>query len=322
LATCVAVEELAYFSNAVAAIYDVHCILAGQALARGDQAIRDTYLPQIIAGDVVASFATSEPEASTDLSPTSLATRLVDDDGALHVTGHKRWITNSPVAAFVVVLCADGSRTSLAVVDLRSEGVAVGRPDRKMGNRVQLTADITFDRVRVDASQIVGHRGEGLKIALQTLTYGRIGIAAAGVGMGQRAFDETASHVRRRHVFGRPIGALQHWQFLLADRATELENARSLYIKAALRRDAGIDFPEPEAAMAKHYGTRLAVDMARDAIQAHGAYGFVSQLAADGAQYCLESIYRDSKIGEIYEGANEIQKWVIARQILGRDITG
>jgi alkylation response protein AidB-like acyl-CoA dehydrogenase len=165
-------------------------------------------------------------------------------------------------------------------------------------------------------------RGRGCGKHSPPLTYGRIGIAAAGVGMAQRAFDLMVEHLSNRRAFGRVIGANQHWQFLLADRATEIENARNLYLKAALRLDDGNPFPEPEAAMAKLYGTRLSVDIARDAVQAFGGFGFARELGNDGSLGPVEALYRDSKIGEIYEGANEIQKWVIARKILGREVTG
>jgi butyryl-CoA dehydrogenase len=130
------------------------------------------------------------------------------------------------------------------------------------------------------------------------------------------------AHLSTRHAFGKPVAANQHWQFLLAERATEIDNARTLVTKAALRLDAGNPSPEPEAAMAKYYATKLSVDMARDAVQAFGGLGFARELGADGSPGPVEAIYRDSKIGEIYEGTNEIQKWVIARQIFGRTITG
>lgn len=169
---------------------------------------------------------------------------------------------------------------------------------------------------------MVGAPGQGLNLALRTLTYRRIGIGAAGVGMAQAAFDQMVGHLQDRHVFGKPLGAFQHWQFTLADYAADIEAARSLYLKAALRLDSGVVFPEPEAAMAKLRSSALAVDIARDAIQVLGGYGFTHEMGEDGRLYGAEAIYRDAKIGEIYEGANEIQKWVIARQILGRDVAG
>lgn len=321
-ATAVAVEELAYYSNSVAAIFDVHCILAGNAVDQGSPEQRERWLKALIKGETVGAFATSEPGASSDLSPDAVATRAERDGDGWVIEGRKRWITNSVAAGFVVVLAGTGSRLSTFIVPTDTPGLTIGTADRKMGNRGQITADVILDRVRVGPEALLGTEGGGLKIALQTLTYGRIGIAAAGVGMAQAAFDHTAQHLRTRHAFGGPLAAKQHWQFLMAERATEIEVARDLYLKAALRLDSGIPFPEPEAAMAKHYGTRLAGDMARDAVQAFGGFGFTAQRGADDEPGPVEAIYRDSKIGEIYEGANEVQKWVIARQIFGRDITG
>ncbi|GAC1381407.1 MAG: acyl-CoA dehydrogenase family protein [Marmoricola sp.] len=323
MATAVAIEELAYYSSSIAAVFDVHCILAGNVLTQGTERQQQEWLPRVASGDVVGAFATTEPEASSDLSPRAVQTVATRQGDTWVLRGRKRWISNSPVAGFIVTLARTEDRLSMFIVDTSLPGVRVGVPDLKMGNRGQLTADVWFDDVQLsDADLLGGVEGQGLRHALETLTLGRIGIAAAGVGMAQAAFDHTVAHVRSRHAFGRPVAANQHWQFLLADRATELENARTLYLKAALRRDSGELFPEPEAAMAKHYGTRLSVDMARDAVQAHGGLGFARELSADGTPGPVEAIYRDSKIGEIYEGTNEIQKWIIARRIFGKDITG
>ncbi|SFO23202.1 butyryl-CoA dehydrogenase [Pseudonocardia ammonioxydans] len=321
-ATAVAVEELAYYSNSVAAIFDVHCILAGNALAQGSSAQRDQWLRPLVTGELIGSFATSEPGASSDLSPEAVRTTAVPDDDGWVLDGRKRWITNSVVAGVVIVLARTAAGLTTFIVPTDAQGVTIGTPDRKLGNRGQITADVILDRVRLGPEAVLGTEGGGLKIALQTLTYGRIGIAAAGVGLAQAAFDQMAAHLGTREAFGGPLAAKQHWQFLMADRATELEVARDLYLKAALRLDSGIPFPEPEAAMAKLFGTRLSADIARDAVQAFGGLGFTSRRGADDAPGPVEAIYRDSKIGEIYEGANEVQKWVIARQIFGREITG
>lgn len=321
-ATATAIEELAYWSNSVAAIYDVHCILAGHALEVASDSIRARYLKPLVEGTKVGAFATTEPNASSDLSPTAVTTLARREGDDWIVEGRKRFITNSPVADFVVTLCRTDSTLTLFVVDLNAPGVRVGRPDRKMGNRAQLTADVYFEGARVPAANLVGEQGQGLRIALQTLTYGRIGIAATGVGLAQAAFDIAVDHMKTRKVFGKHLAEMQHWQFRMAEHATAIENARSLYLKAALRMDEGVRFPDPEAAMAKAYGTALAVDVARDAIQILGGYGFLRELAAEEKTFRLEEIYRDAKIGEIYEGANEIQKWIIARSIFGKEMTG
>lgn len=322
-ATAAVIEELAYASSSIAAVYDVHCILAGNALRFGSADLQQRYLRPLVSGEVVGAFATTEPEASSDLSPQALRTIAEPDaDGGFRVSGRKRFISNAPVADFAAVLCRTGERASLLVIDLDRPGVHVGAPDRKLGNRGQLTADVELDEVVVPASNVVGEVGAGLRIALATLTYGRIGIAASGVGMAQAAFDQAVAHLLRRRAFGRRLGEFQHWQFRMAERAAEIESARNLYLKAALRHDDGVAFPEPEAAMAKTVATSLAVDLARDAIQVMGGYGFMRELAADGSRYRVEEIYRDSKISEIYEGANEVQKLVVAREIFGKELTG
>jgi len=321
-ATAAVIEELSYFSSSVGAIYDVHCILAGQALAQGSDYLKQNYLAPLLSGEIIGSFATTEPDASTDLSIASMVTEAVPVEGGWRVNGQKRWITNSPVAGFVICLCREGSEMTELVIDLHADGVVIGKPDRKIGNHGQLTADIYLDNVFVPERNRLGESGAGLRIALQTLTYGRIGIAAAGVGMAQSLFDHAVDRLRTRRAFGKPLAAMQHWQFRMAERATEIENARTLYLKAALRRDAGERFPEPEAAMAKYYATNLAAEFAREAVQIFGGYGFMRELSHDGSHYHVGEIYRDAKIAEIYEGANEIQKWIIARKIFGKDITG
>jgi alkylation response protein AidB-like acyl-CoA dehydrogenase len=321
-ATATVIEELAYASNSVAAVYDVHCILAGASLAQGGSDVCQKYLRAVVSGQMVGAFATTEPDASSDLSPSAIKTVATPTNDGYVVTGRKRFISNSPVADFIVTLCRTGDSLSLLVLDTTDSRVRIGSPDRKMGNRGQLTADVDIAAVEVPARNRVGAEGDGLRIALSTLTLGRIGIAASGVGLAQAAFDLAVDHLSRRVAFGRPLAANQYWQFRLAERATELENARSLYLKAALRADLAGGAPEPEASMAKHYGTALAVDLARDAMQAFGGYGFVHRLGATQQRCRIEEIYRDAKIGEIYEGANEIQKWIIARQIFGRGLTG
>jgi alkylation response protein AidB-like acyl-CoA dehydrogenase len=160
-----------------------------------------------------------------------------------------------------------------------------------------------------------------MAVALSALVRGRVGIGAAGVGVAQAALDLAVHRLQTREVFGRPLGAMQHWQFQMAQRATEIECARSLYQKAAMLLDAGED-PDPVAAMAKAYGTRLANDLVREAIQIHGALGFARQVGETGESVRLEEMYRDAKILEIFEGANELQQWIVARRLIGRDITG
>ena len=321
-ATVAAIEEIAYHSNSVAAIYDVHCVLAGTALAQGTPQQQDEWLGPLVRGELIGAFATSEPGSSSDLSPQSVQTVATRTSSGWRLQGRKRWITNAPVADVILVLARTADRLSMFIVPATATGVTVGRADRKIGNRGQLTADVILDDVELPARALLGAEGGGLKIALSMLTYGRIAISAAGVGMAQAAFDQMTERLSTREAFGAPLGRLQHWQFLMAERAIQLESARSLYIKAALRMDEGVTVPEPEAAMAKVAGTSLAVDIAREAVQLFGGMGYTQELGADGTTGPVEAIYRDSKVTEIYEGANEIQKWIIARQLLGREVAG
>jgi butyryl-CoA dehydrogenase len=322
LDTCVMLEELGYGSDSVAAIVDVHCIISGHVLMYAGDDLRTRYLKPLIAGDKVGSFATTEPDASSDLSLRSLKTTARRVDGGWRVNGQKRFITNACVADFVTCLVVADGKLCMMAIDLRQDGVKVGEPDRKTGNRGQLTSDIYFDEAFVPEENLVGEPGRGLHIALGTLTYGRMGIAATGVGMAQRAFDECVAYMKQRTAFGKRLAEFQYWQFRLAEYAARIEGARSLYQKAAYRKDLGVEFPEPEAAMAKFTGTQLAVDMARDAVQIFGGYGYLRRLSHDGSTYKVEELYRDSKITEIYEGANEIQKMLVAREIFGKEFTG
>jgi alkylation response protein AidB-like acyl-CoA dehydrogenase len=159
-------------------------------------------------------------------------------------------------------------------------------------------------------------------VALSSLASGRVGIAAAGVGVAQAALDLAIDRMRTRTLFGRKLGEMQYWQYRMAEHATRLECARSLYQKAAVRLDQGDRSGEPEASMAKIFATRLANDLVRDALQVFGGYGFTRQMGATGETYRLEELYRDAKVLEIFEGANEVLLWVIARELVGRDLTG
>jgi alkylation response protein AidB-like acyl-CoA dehydrogenase len=322
LATVTVLEELGYYSPSLAsALYDGQAILVGKTLERAPAHLRNHYLPKLINGEFVGCFATSEPEASTDLSVGSIRTVAEKVSGGYRINGTKRWITNSPAGDLILVLCRTGEGLTMLLADMHNPGVSVSAPDLKMGNHVQLTADVTFKDMFVADDHVVGKEGGGLRTAIGALVLGRMGIGAIGVAMAQSAFDFATDYMTKRKVFGQELARFQHWQFRFAEYALQIEMARSLYQKAAMRCDKE-GAADIEAAMAKIAGSRLACDVARDAIQVCGAYGFVKTLSGTGGNYPLEAIYRDSKIGEIYEGANEIQNWVIARHIFGRELTG
>jgi alkylation response protein AidB-like acyl-CoA dehydrogenase len=325
LGTCTVTEEIAYHSSSMAGVYDGQCILVPQTLTYATDEMRARLIPELISGRTAFSFATTEPDTSSDLTAERMQTVAEETPDGFLLNGRKRWITNSIVAGWVSVLVRAGAgsnRATMLLVDLSSPGVRIGAPDLKMGHRGQITADIVFTDVVVPHGNLLGTAGGGLGVALSALVRGRIGIGAAGVGLAQAALDLAVERLRTRHVFGSPLGAMQHWQFSMAHRATEIECARTLYQKAATLFDRGDRSAEPEAAMAKAYGTRLANDLIREAIQIHGALGFARRVAETGESIRLEEMYRDAKILEIFEGANELQQWIIARQLIGRDVTG
>jgi alkylation response protein AidB-like acyl-CoA dehydrogenase len=324
LGTCTVTEEIAYHSSSMAGVYDGQCILVPQTLHHASGELRERLIPQLTSGETSFSFATTEPDTSSDLTAERMTTVATRTDDGFRVSGRKRWITNSVVAGWVSVLvrAEETDRAAMLLVDLSSPGIRIGEPDLKMGHRGQITADIVFDDVEVPAANLLGEWGNGLGVALGSLVRGRIGIGAAGVGVAQAALDLSVERLRTRQVFGGPLGAMQHWQFTLARRATEIESARTLYQKAATLLDQGDRTAMPEAAMAKEFGTRLANDIVREAIQIHGAVGFARKVSESGESVRLEEMYRDAKILEIFEGANELQNWIIARQLIGRDVTG
>jgi alkylation response protein AidB-like acyl-CoA dehydrogenase len=325
LGTCTVAEEIAYESSSMAGVYDGQCILVPSTLRYASPQLQERLIPDLVSGRQAFAFATTEPETSSDLTAERLSTWAEETAEGYVVNGRKRWITNSVVAGWVSMLVRagrDGGRAHMLLIDLSSPGVRIGTPDLKLGHRGQITADIVLEDVHVPREHVLGEPGRGMAVALSSLVRGRIGIGAAGVGVAQGALDLAVHRLQTRHVFGRPLGAMQHWQFQMAQRATELECARSLYQKAAMLLDTGDATAEPEAAMAKAYGTRLANDLVREAIQIHGALGFARQVGETGESVRLEEMYRDAKILEIFEGANELQQWIIARRLLGREITG
>lgn len=325
LGVCTVAEEIAYESSSLAGVYDGQCILVPATLAHATPELRERLVPDLVSGEQAFAFATTEPETSSDLTATRLGTWAEETVDGFVINGRKRWITNSVVAGWVSILVRagrDGDRAHMLLIDLSSPGVRIGTPDLKMGHRGQITADIVLEDVHVPRGNLLGEPGRGMAVALGALVRGRIGIGAAGVGVAQAALDLAVHRLQTREVFGRPLGAMQHWQFQMAQRATELECARSLYQKAAVLLDRGDATAEPEAAMAKAYGTRLANDLVREAIQVHGALGFARQVGETGESVRLEEMYRDAKILEIFEGANELQQWIVARRLLGREVTG
>ena len=314
-ASAVLAEELAYMSASFAGSVNAHFLLAGRSLSYGSKYIKRKYLNPLLECESIGSFAMTEPQSGSDVRPDSLITKAIKKGKKYIVNGQKRYITNAGVADYVSTLVSVDGKATMLVIDLNSEGCRVSEPDKKLGNRGELTYDIYFKNVEVPKENLIGTEGEGLKICVGTLVYGRTGIGASGVGMAQSAFDECVAFMDQREAFGKKISQFQHWQFLMAERAIEIENARNLYLKSALRIDDGNKFPLLESSGAKFYGSKISVDMARDAVQIFGGLGLMVELSHDKSTYKVEEIYRDSKVGEIYEGSNEIHKMLISREI-------
>lgn len=314
-AAAVLAEELAYASASFAGSVNAHFLLAGKSLSFGSKYIRKKYLSPLLQCESVGAFAMTEPQSGSDVRAGSLRTKGVRKGKKYIISGQKRYITNAGIADYVSTLVNIQGKACMLVIDLRSEGCSVSKPDKKLGNRGELTYDIYFKDVEVPRENLIGKEGDGLKVCVGTLMYGRTGIGASGVGMAQSAFDECAQFMNKRKAFGKKLNQFQHWQFLMAERATEIENARNLYLKSALAIDGGDPFPVMLSSGAKFYGSKISVDMARDAVQIFGGLGLMVELGHDSSTYKVEEIYRDSKVGEIYEGSNEIHKMLIAREI-------
>jgi len=303
-------EELAYGHLAVATALSVHCLATSCIANFGSEAVREEWLPEMVDGRPVGAFCLSEPDAGSNPAQMSTTARRDGDEYVLN--GEKQWITNGERAGVYVVFAKtdpddDGSITQFLVpADL--DGVEVGKREEKLGLRASDTVGMQFSDVRVPAEYRLTEEGKGLSAALSTLTGGRIAIAAQAVGLAQAAFDEAREYAHEREQFGEPIAEIQSIRHKLAEMGTRTQASRLLVREAARQADAGED-PRLAASMAKYVASESAVDVANEAVQIHGGYGYMSE-------FDVERFYRDSKITTIYEGTTEIQKTIIARELL------
>ncbi len=306
-----AVEQLSRVDPAVAVLVDVQNTLVINALRRwatDDQQAR--WLPAL-ASRAVGAYALSEPGAGSDAF--GLTTRAVRDGDGWVLTGRKLWITNAAEAAlFIVFATADPSAghhgITAFVVDRDTPGFAVGKKEDKLGIRASSTCELLLDDCRVPDASVLGEVGRGYRVAIETLNEGRIGIAAQMVGLAQGALDHAIAYVQERQQFGQPIASFQAVQFQIAQAATEIEAARLTTYNAARLRDAGEPFLT-EGAMAKLFASQVAERVSSLAVQLFGGVGYTKD-------YPVEKLYRDAKIGQIYEGTSNLQLQTIARQLL------
>lgn len=306
------VEELSRVDPAVAVVVDVQNTLVNNALLRwGSPELQQRYLPRL-ARDTVGAYALSEAGSGSDAF--ALATRAVEQGDEFVLTGRKLWTTNGHEAGLFIVFATvnpeAGYRGITAfVVERTFPGFTVGRKEDKLGIRASSTTELLLDQCRVPRQNILGEVGKGYRVAIETLNEGRIGIGAQMVGLARGAFEHALHYTRERKQFGRPIAEFQAVQFQLAEAATELEAARLLVYNAARLRDAGQPFVT-EAAMAKYFASEMAEHVTSLAVQLFGGYGYTKD-------YPVEKLYRDAKIGQIYEGTSNMQLQTIAKQILG-----
>ncbi|GAA5118820.1 acyl-CoA dehydrogenase family protein [Alloalcanivorax gelatiniphagus] len=282
-------------------------------LMDGTEQQKKEWLPRLASGELIASFALTEPEAGSDAA--SLTTRAVRDGDDYVIHGTKRYITNAPHAGLFTLMARSepdqpGHKgVSAFIVDARSPGITLGKPDRKMGQRGAHTCDVVFDGCRVPAANIIGGvPGRGFTTAMKVLEKGRIHIAAICVGVAQRMLDDALRYAMERKQFGQPVAEFQLVQALLADCRTELYAAQSMVMDAARRRDLGENVAT-EASCCKYYASEMCGRVADRAVQIHGGAGYM-------AEYGIERFYRDVRLFRIYEGTSQIQQLVIARNMM------
>lgn len=279
----------------------------------GTEAQKQKYLPRIASGELIASFALTEPEAGSDAG--SLRTTAVRDGDFYVINGTKRYITNAPQAGVFTVMARTNKDikgaggVSAFVVEANTPGLSLGKIDKKMGQRGAHTSDVIFENCRVPAENLIGGvEGVGFKTAMKVLDKGRLHIAAICVGVAERMLDDALRYAFDRHQFGKPIAEFQLVQAMLADSKAEIYAARCMVLDAARRRDEGEDIAT-EASCAKMFASEMCGRVADRSVQIHGGAGYMSEYAA-------ERFYRDVRIFRIYEGTTQIQQLVIARNMI------
>src|SRR5450759_2034183 len=313
LSLLIALEEIARVSGSVAIILDAHTSLCCEPIYQfGTEEQKKKYLPSLLRGDKIGAFGLTEPQAGSDAGATR--TRAVRDGGEWVINGQKQFITNGSLAGVLVVTAkTDPDKgthgISSFIIEKGTPGFQVGRDEKKMGLKGSVTSQLFFENCRIPAGNLLGVENEGYKQFLTTLDAGRLAISAMAVGLAQGAFDRAVAYAKEREQFNQPIANFQAIQWMIADMATDIDAARRMVHRAAWLKGQGINFSR-EASMAKLFSTEASERVCYKAIQIHGGYGYVRD-------YAVERMYRDQRLCAIGEGTNEIQRLVIARQVLG-----
>jgi alkylation response protein AidB-like acyl-CoA dehydrogenase len=307
-----AMEEICKVDASCGVIMSVNNSLVCWGLEKyGSEEQKQKYLTKLASGEHLGCFCLSEPEAGSDA--TSQQTEAIDMGDHYLVNGTKNWITNGGSSDICIVIAQSDREKrhkgiNALIIEKGFEGVTVGRKENKLGIRSSDTHSIMFTDVKVPKENRIGEEGFGFAFAMDTLNGGRIGIASQAVGIASGAYDLALQYSKERKTFGKPISDHQGIQFKLAEMATKIDASRLLTLQAATMKDAKQSFVK-EAAMAKLFASKTAMDVTIDAVQIHGGYGYVKE-------YHVERLLRDAKITEIYEGTSEIQKIVISRELL------
>jgi alkylation response protein AidB-like acyl-CoA dehydrogenase len=314
VSAALAIEELGWGCGSTALAIAAHNGLGTSPLALyGSEELKKHWLPLVASGrGKLGALALTEPGAGSDLQG-GVRTRAEKSGNEWSVNGSKMWCTNASIAEYIITLArtnpAGGSRSlSMILVPTNTPGLTIHPAEKKMGLKGSPTHAVTYEDVRVPLGNLVGELNRGLHQTLATLDGGRISIGALSVGLAQAAFEAALDYARQRHTFGKPIAEHQAIQFMLADAATEIEAARFMVYRAAWLKEQSRPYSK-EAAMAKLFATETGERVARNAIQIHGGMGYSSQ-------YPVERIYRDARLMTIGEGTSEINRMVIARQLL------
>jgi len=312
LATAIVIEEVARACASSSLIPAVNKLGTLPLLIAASEALKQQYLPKVAAGEAMFSYCLSEPEAGSDAA--SMTTRAVRDGDFWVLNGVKRWITNAGVSEYYTVFAvtdpaARSRGISAFVVEKSDEGVSFGAPEKKLGIKGSPTREVYFDNVRIPADRMIGDEGTGFATAMKTLDHTRVTIAAQAVGIAQGALDFAKNYVKERKQFGKPIADFQGIQFMLADMGMKLEAARQLTYVAAGKSERGDADLTYFGAAAKCFASDAAMEITTDAVQLLGGYGYTRD-------YPVERMMRDAKITQIYEGTNQVQRIVMARQLL------
>jgi alkylation response protein AidB-like acyl-CoA dehydrogenase len=306
-------EALATGCPTISAYMSIHNMTAGLIDAFGSDEQRRRWLPKLCTMELLASYCLSEPGAGSDAA--ALATRATREGDHYVLNGQKQFISGAGTSDLYVVMARTGgegpSGISALIVPGDTPGISFGANERKMGWNAQPTRAVTFQDARIPAGNRLGAEGSGFKIAMAGLDGGRVNIAACSLGGAQCAFDKTLAYMKDRKAFGRPLDAFQALQFRLADMATGLEASRTLLWRAASALDRKDPHATSLAAMAKRFVTDTCFDVANQALQLHGGYGYLSE-------YGIEKIVRDLRVHQILEGTNEIMRLIVARSLVGR----